>query len=571
LGGLIIYLGKKSLLTILALLFALFLCGTVSAVNSTDLKVNKLTVSSSTGEDLVVSSIIAPTNAFRGQKVLVPNTIKNQGNQAAGGNLVNYYIRASVSGPSIYIGHRYIGGIGAGNSNHQHTTLFIPTSISPGKYYIIAYVDSTKIIRETNELNNIRYTSTKINILHRGYWINNGPGELKNINTSSLKKAGVTDLFAIIDKDDPKTTLTPYVNAISGSGIRLHAWILCFKDRSGNWYNPDSNPVAVSELVNKITSISLNYNVDGIHLDYVRYPGNAYKHPYATQTVTSFVKRVYNKLHSINSLKIPDKHQIKLSAALMPECSKNSYYYGQDYGQLSHYLDYLIPMVYKGNFNGDSAWITRTSQYIVNHSNGKPVLIGLQTYTSDTTPVPLPNNELYTDIKASIVPGSYGYVLFKYEMLNSNTPGIPPFKKVTLSEVSYSSSALKNYIDKYHRLPSNITVGRYTVPMSTMIYLLTNSVYNINNGNYGLITVRYFREPADPFETFSGGTISRTDYINMAHSYKNIMDIRGKALPYIEIKQGKVRYESLIYMYSRIMDAYGLSGRLPVGIPLGPW
>ena len=172
---------------------------------------------------------------------------------------------------------------------------------------------------------------------------------------------------------------------------------------------------------------------------------------------------------------------------------------------------------------------------------------------------------------ASIVPGSYGYVLFKYEMLNSNTPGIPPFKKVTLSEISYTSSALKHYIEKYHKLPSNITVGRYTVPMSTMIYLLTNSVYNINNGNIGLITVRYFREPVDPFETFSGGTISRTDYINMAHSYKNIMDIRGKALPYIEIKQGKVRYESLIYMYSRIMEAYGLSGRLPVGIPVEPW
>ena len=556
---------------VLLVLFVLFLCGTASAVNSTNLKVNKLTASSSTGSDLVVSSLKTPISSFKGQKVVVSSTIKNQGNQAARGNLISYYLRNGLSGSSTYIGHRYIGWLNRGKSSQQRTTLFIPTSISAGKYYIIAYVDSTKIVRESKEFNNFRYSSNRINILHRGYWINNGPGEVNNINTTLLKKAGVTDLFVIIDKDNPETTLKPYVDAISGSGIKLHAWIICFKDRSGNWYDPDSSPVQVSELVNKITTIALHYNVDGIHLDYVRYPGTAYKHPYATQTVTSFVKKIYNKLHSINSLKIAGKHQLRLSAALMPECSKNSYYYGQDYGQLSHYLDYLIPMVYKGNFNADTSWITRTAQYIVNHANGKPVLVGLQTYTSDSTPVPLTNSELSTDIRASIVQGSYGYVLFKYEMLNSNTPGIPPYKTVTLSEISFASYTLKQYIEKYHKLPSKLTIGTHEVPISTMLYLLTNSVYNINTGNLNPIALKYFREPVDPIETFKGGTISRTDYTNMAHYYKNIMAVRGTALPYIEIKQGKVRYENLIYMYSRIMYAYGASDGLANSIPVEPW
>ena len=86
----------------------------------------------------------------------------------------------------------------------------------------------------------------------------------------------------------------------------------------------------------------------------------------------------------------------------MPECSINSYYYGQNYGQLALYLDFLVPMIYKGNYNQNTNWIATTTHYIKIHSNGRPVVAGLQSYSSDAKPIPLSASGLKSDIKATL-------------------------------------------------------------------------------------------------------------------------------------------------------------------------
>ncbi len=166
--------GKKSLFMVFVLLFALFLCGAVSAASTTTLDTNKTLVSGAYTKDLVVTYIAIPKAAFKGQKISVPNRIKNIGNRNATGFWVNYYIKSSYTGPNKFIGHRYITGLKAGTSNYQHTILTIPTTVGTNGYYILAYTDSTRKILETNESNNVRYSSTKINVCIRAYWINTG-------------------------------------------------------------------------------------------------------------------------------------------------------------------------------------------------------------------------------------------------------------------------------------------------------------------------------------------------------------------------------------------------------------
>ena len=171
-------------------------------------------------------------------------------------------------------------------------------------------------------------------------------------------------------------------------------------------------------LVNYIAAVAKT-GVDGIHMDYVRYPGTAYKYSGATSTVTSFVAKVHNTVKAVNS-------KITLSAVVMPEGSSNSYYYGQDYSQMSKYLDFIVPMIYKGNYGYDqvngtnkygasgTAWIASKTAWIVQHSNGIPVLAGLQTYRSDSNTSFVPADELTKDINAVMANGAYGYVLFRY-------------------------------------------------------------------------------------------------------------------------------------------------------------
>ncbi len=162
-----------------------------------------------------------------------------------------------------------------------------------------------------------------------------------------------------------------------------------------------------ASIINKITTYAQISGVGGIHLDYLRYPGTAYKSVNGTKSITDFVGQVDAALNAIN----PD---IMLSAALMPETSVNAYYYGQDYTQLAQYLDVLIPMVYEGNYKADNAWITKTTSYIVNHSAGKPVWTGLMTYYSDNNIAALPATSLLADAQSALDGGASAYALFRF-------------------------------------------------------------------------------------------------------------------------------------------------------------
>ena len=270
----------------------------------------------------------------------------------------------------------------------------------------------------------------------------------------------------------------------NNTGIRVNAWVTCFLDADGNWINPAgttytytvkvTKKVAVktlykswykswykykgkwhyvwkyvwktkityktvtttekktgldtshnTQVLNAIIDMVKNYGVDGINLDYVRYPGTAYKYSGSTQIITSFVKSVYNSVKSINK-------QVAVSADLMPEKSENAYYYGQNYTQLAQYLDFMVPMIYAGNYGYNSStgtnssgqssasWISSTVQYIVSQANGTPVVAGLQAYRSDDNITPIPASELQNDINAAINNGSSGYALFKYGYISSD-------------------------------------------------------------------------------------------------------------------------------------------------------
>jgi subtilase family serine protease len=117
------------------------------------------------GIDLVVSSVVAPYDGAKGKTIIVANTVKNQGNKAANSFWVNFYLKKTGSSSPIYIGHRSVASLGAGISNHHHTTLAIPKSVADGNYYILGVVDATKKVAESNEKNNLRYSPTKI-IVH---------------------------------------------------------------------------------------------------------------------------------------------------------------------------------------------------------------------------------------------------------------------------------------------------------------------------------------------------------------------------------------------------------------------
>jgi len=416
----------------------------------------------------------------------------------------------------------------------------------------------------SNLQSNQTTSSSEADSIHvRGYWINTGSNALNCLNVSKLKDDGITDLFISTNKNNVEGTLAPFLNKFSGSGIKLHTWISCFKD-NGQWYDPGTNKTLVNELTNSIVSISENYNVDGIHLDSVRYPGTAYQYN-GTEHVTSFVKNIYDEIQIINNKNIPGKHKILLSAALMPEGYSNGYYYGQDYGQLAPYLDFMAPMIYKGNYNENTTWIATTTQYIVNAAGGTPVIAGILTYRSDDDPTPIPSSELSEDILAALDKGSSGFILFRYGLIDGFV--VAPYSHVEVTEILTAANWVNNYINEHGTLPSAVSIntinGTHEVEMPIFLSLLTRGLLHINNGDVGLIRVTNYNNPSNPPEIEKNGTIQENEYINMAEKIVYFMGNNRRAPNYSNSNIGNISYKQLIEMYSYILNYYRLNGVLP--------
>lgn len=304
-----------------------------------------------------------------------------------------------------------------------------------------------------------------------------------SIDPVALKNAGYTDVFVYTkETTDGISKLNQFINKFSGSNIRVHAWISCFVDVNGNWIvaHDTARQQTVRTFISNI--IDTCPSVNGIHLDYVRYGGTAQKYgvTFSTNTITNFVSSVNNLVNSENP-------NLLLSAAVMPERDLNDDYYGQDYAALSPFLDFMTPMIYKGSYNQNTAWIGSTTKWIVEHSS-TVIVSGLQTYQSDSNPTPLPLSEMEGDAKIALANGSQGFALFRYGLIISN---FAPKKLFIPTPVA--GSPARNAVN----VPVNIIITTtFTEPIfeGTMFIELKNSAGSIIpittsiNGNVLTIT-----------------------------------------------------------------------------------
>ncbi|MCZ3366833.1 MULTISPECIES: transglutaminase domain-containing protein [Methanobacterium] len=465
----------------------------------------------------------------------------------------------------------------------------------------------------------------------RGIWLK--AEDVNKLNISEIKKAGITDIFIksnLLSAPSYKSVLTALLNKLKGTNFRVHAWITCFKDVNGNWIDPQGkysytvkvpdkkikykvwykswykyngkwkykwkyyykykytykyqtkygyNTSKIDSLISSISKIVKNYNIDGINLDYIRYPGNAYKSSGSTAAVTSFVQKVYNTVKSI-------KPKVAVSAELMPEGKMNAYYYGQNYTQLAKYLDFMVPMLYKGNYgynsstgtnsNGKSGtdWIGSTVKYIVSQANGTPVIAGLQTYRSDKNVKVIPAGELKSDIKSAGNNGASGYALFRYGLIDSklytsqNSTGTQI--KFTMDQIQDAAARVKAYVETNHVLPNYVTIGTTQVKMPDMLRLMTASLLQLKSGTKTPIALKSTSSPVKPAGDTIDGIINKAGYLKIAQNIKSFIEKNGIAPNYATSSLGKIQYESAIYMYSKILNFYKTKKYLPVYVTMTP-
>lgn len=246
-----------------------------------------------------------------------------------------------------------------------------------------------------------------------GFWVFGR--DMNSVNLNTLKSYGTKHIFLNFKALElhGQSAVESFIQKANSNGIKVHIWMQVFYD--GDWPNPVKNGELDYDLINSKIALAKSYakikGVSGVHMDYLRYPGTAYKYPKATEAINYFTQKVCSQIHAINP-------NLIVSAAIMPEPSQNVYYYGQDIPTLTKYLDVIIPMVYKGNYNQDTSWIKQTTQTIVKQSSGAKVWVGLQSYRSDSNPTRLSVSELFKDAQAATSGGADGIIMFRFGLSN---------------------------------------------------------------------------------------------------------------------------------------------------------
>ena len=252
-----------------------------------------------------------------------------------------------------------------------------------------------------------------LNLKGSGIWLH--ASDMNTVDFSKLKAKGVKHILLnsyAIEKYG-KSHVEKYIQTAHKNGIKIHLWIQVFYQ--GEWMYPVKDGKIDYDLIksriNYVKTFAKIKGVDGIHFDYLRFPGNAYKYSKAVDAVNYFTKHAAKAVNKINP-------GIIVSAAVMPEPSSMKYYYAQDIPTISKYLDVIVPMVYKGNYNAATSWITSVTKAFVKQSNGAKIWTGIQSYKSDSDLTKLSSKSLMKDAQAAITGGASGVIIFRYGIMN---------------------------------------------------------------------------------------------------------------------------------------------------------
>ena len=262
---------------------------------------------------------------------------------------------------------------------------------------------------DVNPVNLLKKYPTGSNGVHNVLWVRGS--EMHDIDFNVLKESNIDTVFlnygalGEYGRDD----VVKWIEDANRHGIGVHIWMqVLYHD---GFQSPVVNNTINEDLLEKDINDSTVYanipGIDGIVLDYLRYPGNNSFDNVDANAVTSFVVNITDNVKSVNK-------DLVVSGTLMPEGDRIISEYGQNLTILSSKLDYILPMAYKGNYEQDSAWIREVSDYFVNHSMGAKVIVSLQSYTSDYNLTKLSDENISGDIDSAYAGGSVGVGIFRY-------------------------------------------------------------------------------------------------------------------------------------------------------------
>jgi len=139
------------------------------------------------------------------------------------------------------------------------------------------------------------------------------------------------------------------------------------------------------------------------------------------------------------------------------------------------------------------------------------------------------------------------------------------------SQINSASSTVKSFVESNNRLPAYVTISGVQVSMPQFLQLITDNLLNLGSGMGTSVVLDAVNTPTNPSGSVKSGNIYKSEYLALAQTIKSSIDSTGAAPAYVSSSLGKIRYESLIYTFSKILNFQNTNGRLPNYVSVASW
>lgn len=142
---------------------------------------------------------------------------------------------------------------------------------------------------------------------------------------------------------------------------------------------------------------------------------------------------------------------------------------------------------------------------------------------------------------------------------------------LSFKNIVAASTSVKNFINTNKRLPSYVTISGVKITMPQMFYYLSQAIVKIKSGSKTSSTLISVKAPSANYtETVKAGNLTKNQYLYEASSVYNYILKNRIAPSTVSSSLGKIRYESAIFVFSKVVSFYGTNNRLPNYVAVVP-
>jgi hypothetical protein len=138
------------------------------------------------------------------------------------------------------------------------------------------------------------------------------------------------------------------------------------------------------------------------------------------------------------------------------------------------------------------------------------------------------------------------------------------------SQISAASSKIKLYYEKNNKLPAYVGINNQKVTMPQFLQLLSDDIYLLNSEGSSSITLKTVKAPTKPTEKLKTGTLTKSQYLNLVKSTRSYIYSTGKAPNNEKTTLGTIKFQNLVYIFSKIVVFQNTNKRLPNTVSVKP-